>query len=449
MRICYFLTLIFLTACSALSQQERFPRNAPDFQERPGVTPIHVDLINLASLDSLKSRLLIIFDIPQSFFIFMKNPGQNAAYSAKGEISIEILDTSKNSITRHIVHKELNRLSPLVENDIHQQSINHTVCFDLDPGTYDCIVEVSDLESTREFNHTFRKILKDFRKPYTTSDIIILSPDSTDEKVLHPLLRGGDAFLGENFRLYFETHSDYDTLRNITIKFFKYEHHPAESNLSFHDSIPLLILHRSQIGPLSNDSLTAFPLIPSQDGNRSAIINVKGDQIEYGQYMIEVKILHGEKKITISKLMTIRWPSMPRSLMRIDYAIDMLIYELSKSEFDSLKALDRNEQIRAFEKYWKSKDPTPGTAYNEALEEYYSRVDYAQSAYASIKSPDGAKTDRGKISILFGIPSSPERLFPTNGAPIEIWTYPELHKRFIFIDESRNGGYTLIRVEQI
>jgi GWxTD domain-containing protein len=448
-RIHIVLILVFSITSSVFCQEQRYPRDAQDFPERAGMSSIRVDLVNLPSLDSLRSRLVLILDIPPSFPVFLRDPAQGPGYSAGCEISVEIFDTSKHSITRHIVTKNFHRQSPIPENDPLQPHISQMTCFDLDPGTYDCLVEVNDPQSERKFNQTFRKVLKDFRQQYALSDIVLLDDRITDGNHLSPLSIGGDALFGENFKLYFEYHPDHDTLRDISIKFFKYEHHPTEKNLIVQDSIPSLILKQSHIGPLTNDSVSVFPYIPSAGRLHSAIIDVRGDKIEYGRYMLELKFLDGKKKNVLGKLMTIRWPSMPRSLLTMDYAIDMLEYELNKSVFDSLKSLNGDDKIRWFEKYWKSKDPTPGTAYNEALEEYYRRVDHARTAYASVKFPDGAKTDRGKIAVLFGIPSFPERIFPTDSAPIEIWIYPGLHKRFIFIDESRTGAYSLVKVEEL
>lgn len=449
MRTCIILTMICLLRWNTFGQDEKFGQDAPALRDRPGMSPIQVDLVNLPSPDSLKSRLWITFDIPQSFFVFIRDTKQATSYSAASEISIEILDTMKHSVTRHIIHKDLKSQTPLPEHDVLIPPITQSMWFDLDPGTYDCVVEVNDLQSARKFTSTTRKVVKDFRQQYSFSDIIILSPDSTGENTISPLLLGGDAPFGKEFKLYFEIHSVHDTLRNLSLKFFRYEHHPMEKDLTFRDSSATLPLRRVQIGSIPDDSLSTFPMVPSTGGRYTAVIPVRGDQIEYGRYMLEVKCLDGDKKITLGKLMNIRWLSMPRSLMMIDYAIDMMAYDLSKDKFDSLKSLSREEQVHAFKQYWKSKDPTPATAYNEALEEYYRRVDNAQTAYASVTSPDGAKTDRGRISILFGIPSVPERYLPTDGAPVEIWTYPELHKRFIFEDKSRNGSYVLIRVEQI
>jgi GWxTD domain-containing protein len=449
MRIHIVLLFVFFITSSVLCQDQRYPRDPRDFPEKAGISSIRVDVVNLPSLDSLRSRLVLILDIPQSFPVFLKDPAHGPGYSAGCEISVEIFDTSKHSITRRIVNKEFQRSSPIPDNDLFQPRISQMMFFDLVPGSYDCLVEVTDPQSERKFNQTFRKVLKDFRQQYAVSDIVLLGDRITDGNHLSPLLMGGDALFGKNFKLYFEYHPEHDTLRDVSIKFFKYEKHPTEKNLIAQDSIPSLILTQSQIGPLTNDSISVFPSIPAAGRLYSAIIDVGGDKIEYGRYMLELKFLDGKKKNILGKLMTIRWPSMPRSLLAMDYAIDMLEYELNKNAFDSLKSLSTDDQKRWFEKYWKSKDPTPGTAYNEALEEYYKRVDHAQTAYASVKFPDGARTDRGKIAILFGIPSAPERVLPTDRAPIEIWTYPGLHKRFIFIDESHTGAYSLVKVEEL
>ena len=76
------------------------------------------------------------------------------------------------------------------------------------------------------------------------------------------------------------------------------------------------------------------------------------------------------------------------------------------------------------------------------MSEFYSRIDFAIDNFSSINKSDGAKTDRGKVFIKYGEPSSNERVF-SNNKVLEIWQYEQLEKKFIFTDNTGTGNFIL------
>ena len=102
-----------------------------------------------------------------------------------------------------------------------------------------------------------------------------------------------------------------------------------------------------------------------------------------------------------------------------------------------------------FYRFWRQKDRDTTTAYNEAMAEYYYRVDETMRKFSTSKDNDGYKTDRGRVYILYGPPPKSERLLKPDSPPTEIWTYDNLHRRFIFIDPTRNGNYILSQAENL
>jgi GWxTD domain-containing protein len=115
---------------------------------------------------------------------------------------------------------------------------------------------------------------------------------------------------------------------------------------------------------------------------------------------------------------------------------------MSPEELDSLRKGSEAEVIGRFEDFWVGKDRTPGDAYNEVMNEYYSRVDHARETFGTLKKSDGSRTDRGRIYILFGPPSRSERKLDPAGF-VEIWSYESASKQFIFLDETKTGNYVL------
>ena len=99
-----------------------------------------------------------------------------------------------------------------------------------------------------------------------------------------------------------------------------------------------------------------------------------------------------------------------------------------------------------FRDFWKRRDPTPGTEQNELMQEYYYRVEYANTHFSTNRN--GWETDRGRIFILYGEPSDVEQHpFEINSKPYEVWYYNALNRRFVFVDYTGFGDYELVEPE--
>ncbi|GAB5465151.1 MAG: hypothetical protein Kapaf2KO_05870 [Candidatus Kapaibacteriales bacterium] len=180
----------------------------------------------------------------------------------------------------------------------------------------------------------------------------------------------------------------------------------------------------------SCDSLISMSLLfPSQ-------------KMETGKYKIDV---YSKDKIdTLSFEFEVTWPNMPRSLTKIDGAIEYMYYILDDSKYEEMKDARREKKLNLFNEFWKSMDPTPSTPYNEAKVQYFERVDYSFFNYKTLLELDGAKTDRGKIHILYGAPYKVDEEFRDDESVL-IWQYPNLEKIFEFTAVS-TGVYKLTNI---
>ncbi len=133
---------------------------------------------------------------------------------------------------------------------------------------------------------------------------------------------------------------------------------------------------------------------------------------------------------------------MPKSLQNPSYAFESLRFITTPDELDSLDSGKEDERREHFEEFWEAKDRTPETAFNEVMMEYYSRVDHAAANFGTLRNPDGTRTDRGRIHILYGLPTRVERNLDPSGF-IEVWSYENARKKFIFLDETKTGNYVL------
>jgi GWxTD domain-containing protein len=139
---------------------------------------------------------------------------------------------------------------------------------------------------------------------------------------------------------------------------------------------------------------------------------------------------------------TVRWSGMPVEVEDIDLAIDQMQYVLDEDAIYEMKEQEPALKREMWLAFWKKRDPTPESEKNELMEEYYSRVTFANRQFTHYT--DGWKSDRGMVYIIFGPPSNIERRpFENNSKPYEVWTYYEQNREFVFVDASGFGDYKL------
>lgn len=176
-----------------------------------------------------------------------------------------------------------------------------------------------------------------------------------------------------------------------------------------------------------------------------AYIQIPSSDLSPGEYALVVTAENSAGRTTDTARFSLRWIDAPFSLSRPDYAIRALYPIATEDEIDRMLSGDRMRQQEALNLFWSERDPTPTTTYNEAMAEYYRRVDYASVKFRTIDRRDGVGSDRGKIYILNGPPTRVERDMDPTGPPREVWTYRNRVARvFIFSDIDRNGDYRLV-----
>lgn len=109
---------------------------------------------------------------------------------------------------------------------------------------------------------------------------------------------------------------------------------------------------------------------------------------------------------------------------------------------------DLTERRRALMEFWQKRDPHPETPINEFKEEFHRRVQYANDRYSS-NMQEGWQSDRGRVVIKYGLPTSVEpHLYDRGVRPYEIWNYNTIpgegQAMFIFADLAGFGRFELI-----
>jgi len=144
-------------------------------------------------------------------------------------------------------------------------------------------------------------------------------------------------------------------------------------------------------------------------------------------------------------------------------------YTITKEERKQYGALTEEERRKFQEAFWKTRDPTPATPQNEALEEYIARLRFVEQYFQENEVP-GVFTERGRMYMRFGPPvyrknadmpaqsggsvSGSRRAWATGDVPVEIWVYdkppaakPGKYRVVTFVDENKTNRYGLLNDE--
>ena len=128
----------------------------------------------------------------------------------------------------------------------------------------------------------------------------------------------------------------------------------------------------------------------------------------------------------------------------IDQSIKQMRYIANSDFFNKIESLSVENKIQSFIDFWTNLDPTPNTETNEALIDYYKRVEYTNKNFKSYS--DGYLTDKGQVYIVYGPPaniSTSNNSYNTREI-YEVWSYPN-NIEFVFLDKSGLGDFRLVR----
>jgi len=430
-------------------------RPEPPFERNPSV---RFDTDRMLSTDSTKIRLDISYRIPYDFFVFVRDSANPVSlpFIARADITIEILNANGISEARELTHRVMNVAEPPKPRGAGGV-LRGVLSFSLPPGIYTLVTEVTDKESDRRMFDNSRKItLMSPNDPAVDcSDILLTEPSGGPSDTTTPIIpisSGGDVPFGRDFTAVFGCRSD-SPADSLSFPWTLYRYVPEEKDsvLCFSDTLGRARLLKGAVLDLSKDDReTYYRGVRSRSEDLSVVsIPLNGEKLEQGNYRLSVTIRGGARERSVVKFFSVRWLTMPFSLRRADLAVMAARYIMSDDEYKELQSQKSGKQVQAIEEFWKRKDPTPGTAYNEAMAEYYSRADEASVSFSTVRGLNGIQTDRGKTYILYGPPAETERRLAPSAAPREIWLYPALAKKFIFVDQSRSGDYQLYSVDTL
>lgn len=227
---------------------------------------------------------------------------------------------------------------------------------------------------------------------------------------------------------------------------------PADTGERGHLTLSSSELHRDSAFTFKSagNNMTYALLPDSVHGRWTALFTVPGKSFEQGKYEITVRVKVGPAQREHKNSCMILWQGMPLSLEDPSDAVEPLAHILTSDHVSAISSGSKSEQMHKLYDYWRTQDPSPGTAYNERMAAFYQRVDYADFNFANSHLLNGVMTDRGKIYLLYGPPTNIDRTFIPGDSPVEVWTYSNNVQRiFRFEDPGHHGEYHLTNVENL
>lgn len=413
--------------------------------------------VNLVGDDPSRSRIEVFYRIDVRFFVATRAADTSLGYPfvRKGEILVELLNEKGISRARDIRRVEIGETDPdlVPETKVWHEGV---ASFTVAPGEYTIVFEVDDLESSRTFLDRKKKITAQAFKgdrPLYSTPLFVFPPADSNARAIVPVNAGGDMLFGKGAALFLQLYSPRLSDEPIRVEYSiaTQRYFFQESRIVASDTIAALQALPDPSPVRLAETPTSYMLTPldAPQPVHAFIIPLKAEILPLRPLTLQLRIKQGVIEIPIEREFTMVWPDMPMSLRDVDFALEALRHITRPEELDSLKAGSQSTRLTNLENFWKAKDRTPETEYNEVMVEYYRRVDYTMRAFSSIRGGDGYRTDRGRIYILYGPPTKTERMLDPQAGYKEIWTYEKQGKRFVFLDQSRNGNYVLIATQNL
>ena len=382
-----------------------------------GLPAFYYELLNYKNQNSSLTRVDAFVQVPFNSLQFIKD---GSGFKAEYTVTVSVYSKEKENLLTEKLWNE--KISSQEFDQTHSRSnFNLSLkSFLLQPGEYVLVISVEDKDSRKKNSYDAKFTVKQFENPVDVSDILFIGNKMVvngKEKVFPNISKIISTAEGR-LSVYTEVYADSATL--VLLKYY----------ISSKDK-------KTIIEKTSEKDL--------QKGINHITVETDSIILPLDNYIFTLAIddLNSSKKVSVSKTFFSRIEGVPPTITNVDKAIAQLIYLATTTELDSIKgAKNSEEKLQRFLNFWKTKDPNKETPENEAFNEYYRRVEYANTHFSHYT--EGWKSDMGMVYIILGAPNSVDRHpFEYDSKPYEVWEYYQINRQFVFVDATGFGDYRL------
>lgn len=311
-----------------------------------------------------------------------------------------------------LAREELVRVATFQETQRADESVLFQQVLRILPGTYKVTATVRDASSTSESSATADYTAPKFGKATYSAPILTYQATGRGSLadpvslVLNP--RGAVGYGSDTLLAYVEGYSFPEPTK-----------------------VPFQVLDESEHS-IYSDSLRFR-------GGReveSQVVRLAPDSVSLG----ELKIVVGSKpERSASALVsfTQAWV-----VTNFDEMLDLLRYFGHDEQIAAMRKAPAGERARLWRDFYEATDPNTGTPENEALNQYFSRVNAANQRFKDEGIP-GWRTDRGEVLVTLGPPDESVESTPGTSSRIIRWTYLTHRLEIYFQDETGFGRLRL------
>jgi len=418
------LLIVMLSVLYALASPQHSPRSHLR-NDLPKNAPLFFRAFSVARADN-QYQLYFFSDIIYDYLTFIKQP---EGYQARFRMEV-YLENQKTHQVYSASWKDTINVRDFSETNRRDRFFLSCDSVVVPAGKYKLTYLFRDLQVEIQFKKMFKVDLPKIKPLQPSPPLWCLPGVLRNCQSLHlpcrPRAITGDLPFNQPFQLLLMGHSARENPLQISVSVFSISSASSEKVIFQLDTT--ISVHRQRFK-------TRIPL-PSLSW-------------EEGSYRLRIHYQSGKEQTEQTADFRIVWYNRPRSLATIELALQPLQLMLSREEIKKRFSGNKEEKIHKFIAFWKEKDPTPLTAFNEALYEFYSRVDTANMEWG-MPGKEGWRSDPGRIYVLYGRPDEIEdhSLDPRNRFMVWIYHTPSGTQRFIFKAVEGRRKYKLIREER-
>ncbi len=367
------------------------------------------------------TSVFVLYRIPYNEIVFVKN---DENYLSGLSVGVEAVQEN-NVISRQISKKNIS-VEKYAETKSPLLSVQGLITLNLKPGQYNLIPEISIEHS--DVNVKLKPIPVEVVSDTNTSvlkPVVVQNKDSSNFIVVNysnyiPYSKNNFGLIipvKDSSKINVIVKQDSSTLLDTSVNKASYK------NLSFVE--------------LNNN----IELRPSGNSNYN-FYYVSGftNKLLEGNVAVKIKSGNTEKEFKLE----VFWVDKPLSLYNPEFAVKLLRI-IGKDEIVSkIFSYPKSQYYRQLVNFWNSEFKSNGYKFNDAMNEFYSRADYAIKNFNYLGQRNGARTDRGKVYIKYGEPTEISRSYSEKNEVLEIWKYKNLNKQFVFVDRTGTGDFDLL-----
>ena len=332
-------------------------------------------------------------------------------FVARYRVSIDFRREGAPSVD--LVREEVVRVPTFQETQRADESVLFQQVLRITPGTYNVTVTVRDGGSTSESRATASFEAPRFAAGTHSAPILVYQATGRGALadplalVLNP--RGSVGYGSDTLLAYVE---GYGYTGPVTVPFTVYD---------------------EQQNPIHRDSLRFRGGRPVE----SQVIRLAPDSVSLGELKMVVGEGAGERSVSALVSFTQAWV-----VTNFDEMLDLLRYFGEDERIAAMRRAPDQERARLWRQFYEETDPNKVSPENEALNQYFGRVNAANQRFTDEGVP-GWRTDRGEVLITLGPPDESIETSPGTQNRIIRWTYLSHRLEIFFQDETGFGRLRL------